>query len=159
MTIGEKPLPYSDLDWSLLYKANHALLLIIFLALAALHTYWAFGGNFGHGSAIPTVQGQPTFTPSFWMTMAVASALFLVAVALLTITSSLAWLRLPSMAAIIFTSLVLALRAMGDFKLVGFFKLQSESRFAQMDTWLYSPLCLVLAVMLACLIFFDSGSS
>lgn len=158
MPIGGKPLPYSELDWPLLYKVDHALLVVVFLALGALHTYWAFGGIFGQGSAIPTVEGKPTFKPGFWMTMAVAAALFLVATALLTMTTSAAWLRLPSLAAIIFTSVVLALRAIGDFKLVGFFKLQSGSRFAQMDTWFYSPLCLVLAVMLACLIFFDSGS-
>lgn len=147
---------FPDLDWAFLYKANHALLLVTFLALATLHAYWAFGGNWGHGSAIPTVQGQPTFTPSFWGTMAVAIALLLVAVALSTMASPVPWIRLPSIVAIIFTSLVLALRSIGDFKLLGFFKLQSGSRFAQMDTWFYSPLCLVLAVMMACLILFES---
>lgn len=148
---------YPDLDWTLIYKVNHALLLIIFLVLAALHAYWAFGGGWGHGSAIPTVQGRPTFTPSFLGTMAVASALLIVAIALTTITSPIAWIRLPSWAVIAFTGLVLALRSIGDFKLVGFFKLQSDSRFAQMDTFFYSPLCLVLAVMMTFLILFNSA--
>lgn len=150
-------MPLLESDWSVLYKTNHAVLLITFLALATLHAYWAFGGNFGHGSAIPTVRGQPVFTPSFWGTMAVAFALLLIAVALSSMGSPVSWIQLPSLAIVICTSLILALRSVGDFKLIGFFKIQSGSRFAQMDTWFYSPLCLALAVMMACLVIFDSG--
>jgi hypothetical protein len=146
-----------ELGWAVLYQVNFVVLLITFLALAILHVYWAFGGNFGHGSVIPTVQGQPMFMPSFWGTMTVAFALFLVAVALLAMGSSVSWIRLSSLAAVICTSLVLVLRSIGEFELIGFFKTQSDSRFAQMDTWFYSPLCLALAVMMTCLIMFDSG--
>lgn len=126
---------FTNVDWTLLYKVNHAVLLVTFLALATLHAYWAFGGNFGHGSAVPTVQGQPTFTPSFWGTMAVAMAFFLVDVALLTLASSVLWIRLLSLAAMTFTSLTFALRSIGDFKWVGFFKTQAAtlSRCSRID--------------------------
>ncbi len=36
--------------------------------------------------------------------------------------------------------------AIGDFRLVGFWKRIRDSRFARLDTAVYSPLCLVLAI-------------
>jgi hypothetical protein len=41
-------------------------------------------------------------------------------------------------------------RVVGDFKWFGIFKSTSESVFAWWDTWLYVPLCFLLA--LGCLI-------
>jgi len=41
-------------------------------------------------------------------------------------------------------ALVMFARAIGDSELVGFFKKVGGSRFARLDTLLYSPLCLVL---------------
>jgi hypothetical protein len=43
-------------------------------------------------------------------------------------------------------ALVLLLRAVGDFRLVGFFKRIRGSRFARLDTALYSPFCVLLAI-------------
>jgi hypothetical protein len=43
-------------------------------------------------------------------------------------------------------ALVLLLRAVGDFHYVGFFKRIRNTRFAKMDTLIYTPLCLALAV-------------
>ena len=40
-------------------------------------------------------------------------------------------------------------RAIGEFKYVGFFKRVRGSRFARLDTWIYSPLCLLLALGVA----------
>ena len=40
-------------------------------------------------------------------------------------------------------------RAIGDFKYVGFFKRVRGSKFARMDTLVYSPLCLLLALGVA----------
>jgi len=36
---------------------------------------------------------------------------------------------------------VLVLRAIGDFKYVGFFKRVRRSDFAKFDNWIYSPFC------------------
>jgi hypothetical protein len=41
-------------------------------------------------------------------------------------------------------ALLMFARAIGDSNLVGFFKEVKGSRFARLDTWVYSPLCLVL---------------
>jgi hypothetical protein len=40
-------------------------------------------------------------------------------------------------------------RAAGEFKYVGFFKRVRGSRFATLDSVVYSPLCLLLAVSVA----------
>ena len=40
-------------------------------------------------------------------------------------------------------------RAIGEFRYVGFFKRVRGSRFAKLDTVVYSPLCLLLAVGVA----------
>jgi hypothetical protein len=42
-------------------------------------------------------------------------------------------------------ALVFALRALGDFRFVGFFKSMGDEPFRSWDTWLYSPLCLAIA--------------
>lgn len=46
-------------------------------------------------------------------------------------------------------ALGLLLRAVGDFRYVGFFKSVRDSRFATMDTWCYSPVCLALSIGVA----------
>ena len=41
---------------------------------------------------------------------------------------------------------IFALRALGEFRLLGFFKHVRGTRFVTMDSFVYAPLCLVLAV-------------
>jgi uncharacterized protein DUF3995 len=48
-------------------------------------------------------------------------------------------------------SLVFLLRAVGNFRSFGFFKTITETPFAHWDTWLYSPLCLLLTFLAAAL--------
>jgi hypothetical protein len=44
---------------------------------------------------------------------------------------------------------VFGLRAIGDFRYLGFFKRVTGTRFARADTLIYSPLCAGLAAMAA----------
>jgi hypothetical protein len=44
---------------------------------------------------------------------------------------------------------VFGLRAIGDFRYLGFFKRVTGTRFARADTLVYSPLCAGLAAMTA----------
>jgi len=46
-------------------------------------------------------------------------------------------------------ALVFFARGVGDFRYVGFFKSIKGSLFAMRDTYVYSPLCMVLAAMIA----------
>jgi hypothetical protein len=48
-------------------------------------------------------------------------------------------------------ALAFGLRAVGDFRFVGFFKRVRGSVFARRDTWLYSPLCVLIGVLAASL--------
>ncbi|MDF0673312.1 MAG: DUF3995 domain-containing protein [Nitrospira sp.] len=54
-------------------------------------------------------------------------------------------------------ALVLLLRAIGDFRLVGFWNRIRDTCFARLDTALYSPLCLALAIRSAVIGFAGHG--
>jgi hypothetical protein len=52
--------------------------------------------------------------------------------------------RAPRLAALL-SGLVFSGRSVGDFRLVGLTKRERESAFARNDTWLYTPLCMLLS--------------
>ena len=104
-----------------------------------LHFYWAARGVGANSAAIPQVDGKPAFKP----TKAATAAVGLVLLA----TSAIVLLQVQPLIA--GAAAVLVLRAIGDFRLVGFFKRVRGSRFARLDTLLYSPLCLALGAALA----------
>ena len=115
--------------------------------LSALHIYWAFGGRWGWGVAIPQVDGRPAFTPSRFATLLVALGLAAAAVLPLARTGALPiavpqWL---SQWLAVFLALIFFIRAVGDFRLVGLFKRVRGTSFSIWDTRLFSPLCLLLA--------------
>ena len=113
----------------------------IFALLALLHFYWALRGISGSSAAIPHVNGRPAFKPTKAVTAAVGLVLLgTAAIVLMQVKLLLAG-----------AAVVLILRAIGDFRLVGFFKRLRGSRFARLDTLLYSPLCLALSAALALL--------
>ena len=121
----------------------------ILTALGAVHLYWAVGGKVGKGSAIPTRDGVPVLRPGTTGTLFVAGVLFAMA-ALLAVRTS--WIPLngfsdASRVATWFVSGVFGLRAVGDFRYIGFLKSVRDSRFARLDTLIYSPLCVLLALL------------
>jgi hypothetical protein len=124
------------------------VIVAVFIVLALAHVYWAFGGRIAWLAVVPEVGGRPTFTPS-------AAATFLVAVALLACAGLVAGtagiLAVPVshgvLTWLVFAlALALLLRAMGDFRLFGFFKRVRGTSFARWDTIVYSPLCLLLSL-------------
>lgn len=124
------------------------LLIVVFASISLLHLYWAAGGSFGKAVAIPSVGGARSFDPSPLGTVLVAVA-FLVAIFVIIGRLGLLGDALPRWIfrwATLGIALIFLLRAIGDFKLVGFFKRVSDTPFAHWDTWLFSPLCLVIAV-------------
>jgi hypothetical protein len=48
-------------------------------------------------------------------------------------------------------ALAFAARAVGDFRWIGAFKREHESKFARLDTVYYVPLCALLALACACI--------
>ena len=130
-------------------RALGILLAVIFAVLSFFHFYWAAGGRFGGGAAVPSVGGNRLFNPSPVGTMLVAAALF---AAMLVVFGRLgmwaaflpAWIFYWGTCGI---SLLFFLRAIGDFRYVGFFKSVQNTDFARMDTLLFSPLCFFIAVI------------
>ena len=120
----------------------------ILLVLAALHIYWAAGGRVGATAAIPEVAGKPAFTPGSNITLLVALALTLSALIVLGRARLWTPAGIPQSMFIAGTwglTAVFLLRAVGDFRLVGFFKKVRGTHFAKWDTAFHSPLCLLLA--------------
>jgi len=124
---------------------------LAFVLLALWHFYMALVPGSGTAGAVPSVEGRPLFTPSRKSTVGVGVVLLLFS-ALVAATAGLISVGL-SRKALSWLSFTLAIgllaRAVGEFKYVGFFKRVRGSRFARLDTLVYSPLCLLLAIGVA----------
>lgn len=127
------------------------ILIAVFVVLGLIHLYWAAGGRVGHAAAIPQVGDKPSFQPGAIATIAVAFALFGAAGVVAIRSGVLADPALSFLATVGSWALaaILALRAVGDFRLVGFFKRVTGTPFARADTLFYSPLCAMLAALVA----------
>lgn len=122
-----------------------------FTFISMVHLYWAAGGKFGSLAAIPQLPGEfasgprPAFKPSALGTFLVAMGL--VAIALLVCLRAGLYFSPVSHGALQWGISAIAVlmfaRAIGDSELVGFQE-GRQFRFARLDTYLYSPLCLVL---------------
>jgi len=124
-----------------------ALLSSVFLVLALWHFYMAWTPATGVSGAVPSVDGRPLFVPSTRSTTAVGVVLSVFAV-LVSGAGGIVTLGLPADLLRWFSfalALGLLARAVGDFRYVGFFKRVRGSKFAKLDSLLYSPLCLALA--------------
>jgi hypothetical protein len=125
------------------------ILATVFALLGAIHVYWAMGPRGTEGSsAVPQVDGVAAFQPTVAGTFAVAAALFFAA-GLVATTGGLLPIPMPRIILLIGCvglGVILVGRAIGDFRLVGFFKRVTGSAFARRDTLAYSPLCLGLGV-------------
>ncbi|MGE6588027.1 DUF3995 domain-containing protein [Bacillus mycoides] len=125
--------------------------------ISFLHIYWAFGGRWGSAAVIPVKEGEhkPAFTPRIWGTLFVAILILLASVIIVVQVGYLQGFEANSLSKIgsIVCALVFIVRAIGDFKFVGFFKKNKHSQFARYDTWFYSPLCLFFGFVYIMLLF------
>jgi Protein of unknown function (DUF3995) len=117
----------------------------VLAGVSVLHVYWAAGGRRGQHAVVPTSDGRPLIAPSTAATVAVAAALATASGLYLGATARWhpRWVyRVGATGA----ATVLAARAIGERRHVGFLKRSRDSAFAQRDTYVYSPLCAFLAV-------------
>ncbi|MEX3777746.1 DUF3995 domain-containing protein [Pseudomonas sp. MYb118] len=127
-------------------------LVTIFAVISLVHVYWGLGGEWAMLAVVPQVPEEgsrrlrPAFKPQGWVTLLVAAALLMIALLVcmrvgwwvpLVHHRSLQWV-ISAIAILLFA------RAIGDSELVGFFKEIKDSKFARLDTWVYSPLCVGL---------------
>ena len=124
---------------------------LAFVVVAVWHFRMALSSGEGMSGAVPSEAGKPLFAPSVGATLAV-SLVLLVFACLVAATAGLVQVGLSErVLSWLCYALALGLlaRAVGEFKYVGFFKRVRGSRFARLDTLLYSPVCLLLAVGVA----------
>ena len=126
------------------------LLTIIFCALGMIHFYWLFGGKWGVSKALPTKEGGgDTFAPPKLATFIVGFGLLSIGF-LYLIKSRMIEVQLPDFLmnyGLWIIPSIFILRAIGEFKYVGFFKKIKHTEFAKADTRLFSPLCLIIGIL------------
>ncbi|MCA9504497.1 MAG: DUF3995 domain-containing protein [Myxococcales bacterium] len=132
-----------------LHQLLAVILASIFALLALVHFYWATGRAHDLGGAVPTRDGKPLFEPGPIATAAVGCALA-AAAATVALRGGLWTPGLPPWVArvgIWALAVLFALRAIGEFRYVGFFKRVRDTRFARLDTLVFSPLCATIAIL------------
>ena len=125
------------------------VLSIIFLLLSLIHLNWAMGNKWGFKEAIPTKEnGDRVFNPKNFDSIIVGLILLILACFYLLQVNAIGY-KPPKWSHFflwIIPSLFL-LRAIGDFKYVGFFKNIKTTLFAKWDSKLFSPLCLSISII------------
>jgi uncharacterized protein DUF3995 len=133
-----------------------AVACVAILCLAAgFHFYWGFGGKVGLSVSLPQREdGEPIIQQSAVGAHAVGLALVIATLTVLLYMGVFGsplprpWLRGMT----VLLAAVFGVRALSAYRYVGLFKTVHHTRFARYDTWLYSPLCLCVAVGLGILV-------
>ncbi|WP_134686859.1 DUF3995 domain-containing protein [Brevibacillus migulae] len=124
---------------------------IILSFLSVVHLYWMAGGKKGTIAALPSRGAKLLFRPTIVGTGLVAIALavsgwYVFELGGVVNRSLFPGSLFPYGGWVL--SLVFIIRAVGDFRWVGFFKKHKGTVFAKWDSVLYSPLCLFLGFSL-----------
>ncbi len=126
------------------------ILFLIFTVLGGFHFYWLFGGNWGLEKVIPSKNNKAsTLSIPKFPTLIVGLVLVLFGLIYL-IKSGLTTVTIPNWITNYGYWLVpsfFILRAIGEFKYVGFFKKIRNTEFAKADSKIFSPLCLGIGVI------------
>jgi hypothetical protein len=123
------------------------VLAAIFGSLSLLHFYWVFGGQWWLLNALPmNHDGQHVLKPSKVPTAIVGLGLFGFGLYYFMLLQDFELTMMTTIVGWIIPTIFL-LRAIGDFKYVGFFKSVKGTEFAKYDNQFYAPLCLTIAVI------------
>ena len=125
------------------------LLGIILIALGIIHFNWAIGGKYGFSASLPTNQnGERVLNPkkidSGIVGVGLTAFAFFYLLKSGLIASNLPWWIMEYGGWVI--PGIFLLRAIGDFKYVGFFKRVKRTEFGKLDTKFFSPLCLAMGI-------------
>lgn len=125
-------------------------MIIIFTVLAVIHFVWALGVSWGEKFAVPAKEnGEKVINPGRLECIIIGSGLSLFAIFYLSyldfatykfpewVYLSVGW-GIPS---------IFMLRAIGEFKYIGFFKKVKNTDFGKADTVFFSPLCILIGII------------
>ena len=125
-------------------------LIIIFFVLGIIHLNWVFGGDFGFDKSLPTKEnGERVLNPKK-MESAVVGIVLIVFGVFYGVKSELIVFQIDDQLLVYGAYIIPAifiLRAIGEFKYVGFFKRIKNTEFGKLDTRFFSPLCLTIGVI------------
>lgn len=125
----------------------------IFVFLSGIHFYWAFGGKWGTDAVFPTQDNHVKFDmPGIIPTLTVAFGLLGFAFIVWANTVNVAfefpaWIKFIVNNGLWIIAGIFILRAIGEFKYVGFFKKIKNTKFAINDTKYYSPLSICIGIL------------
>ncbi|MCF2873916.1 MULTISPECIES: DUF3995 domain-containing protein [unclassified Tenacibaculum] len=126
-----------------------SFLILTFISL--IHLYWFVGGKWGFSQVIPTkLNGEVVLKPK-WIDSLFVGVFLLIIAMLFAVKANLFQIEMiPKWFlkyGLYIVSGAFILRAVGEFKYVGFFKKVTETKFAKNDSKYFSPLCLFLGVI------------
>jgi len=121
----------------------------ILIGLGILHFYWSLGRKFGFTESLPTNEsGERVLNPRKIDCLIVGIGLTSFGVFYL-FKSGIIEFNLPEWmkeyGGWIIPSIFL-LRAIGEFKFIGFFKTVKKTAFGKLDTKFFSPLCVFIGI-------------
>ena len=127
------------------------LVTVILIFIAGIHLFWFFDGAWGFEEVLPThLNGKRVLNPkkidSLSVGLFISFFALIYCVKSLNITISFLpdWILKYGLYII---SSVFLVRAIGDFKYVGFFKKIKETTFGELDSKYFSPLCFVMGIV------------
>jgi glucan phosphoethanolaminetransferase (alkaline phosphatase superfamily) len=126
------------------------ILIFVFLIISIIHFYWVFGGLKGLNKALPTNEkGKRVLNPGKIETFIVGLGLLFFAIYYSTKIEILE-IELPKFVMDYsgwIISSIFILRAIGEFKYVGFFKKIKNTEFGKFDTKYFSILSLIIGII------------
>jgi len=123
---------------------------IVFTILGSIHFNWALGGKFGFENSLPTNEnGERVLNPKKIDSALVGLILFCFGGFYVINVTVLQPILSPNIRNIIgwIIPSVFILRAIGDFKYIGFSKRIKNTPFGKIDTLFYSPLCFIIGIL------------
>ncbi len=144
----------------ILLKSVSLFLFVIFSILGGFHFYWLFGGIWGLKKVIPTKTKNatrleiPRIATLFVAIILSSMGIFYLMHADFIVIDLPNFLMTFCVWAI---PIVFALRAIGEFRFVGYFKRIRDTDFAKADTQLFTPLCTLISVLGFWIIYLQSS--
>lgn len=126
------------------------LLSIILIGLGLIHFNWVIGGKFGFAESLPTKKsGERVLNPKKIHSTIVGIGLTTFGIFYILKSRFIEhnlpeWIMKYGSWVI---PILFLLRAIGDFKYIGFFKSVKSTDFGKLDYKLFSPLCLIIGIL------------